>query len=86
MKVDESGVRSLASAALVALLAVVAIYLWFIDMLTMQKEFGAFLASELTAFAMLLYLYLRPTYGEFKKQWFLLGCLFLALCLVLAIL
>jgi hypothetical protein len=86
MKMDESSVRSLASAALVALLAVVAVYLWFIDILTMQKEFGTFLAAELTAFAMLLYLYLKPTHGEFKKQWLLAGCFFLALCLALAIL
>jgi hypothetical protein len=70
----------------VALLAVVAVYLWFIDILTMQKEFGAFLAAELTAFALLLYLCVKPTLGEFKKQWFLVGCLFLAFCLALAVL
>jgi hypothetical protein len=33
---------------------VIAICLWFIDILAMQKQFGAFLAAELTAFSMLL--------------------------------
>lgn len=86
MKLNEAGTRSLASAALVTFLAVVAVYLWLIDILTMQKQFGAFLAAELTAFAMLLYLYGRPIQGEFKKQWFLAGCLFMAFCLALTIL
>lgn len=86
MKLNEAGTRSLASAALVTFLVVVAVYLWLIDIITMQKQFGAFLAAELTTFAMLLYLYGRPIHGEFKKQWFLAGCLFLAFCLALAIL
>jgi len=40
---------------------VIAISLWFIDILAMQKQFRAFLAAELTAFAMLVYLYARRT-------------------------
>ena len=86
MRLDQAGTRSLASVALVAFLVVIAICLWFIDILAMQKQFGAFLAAELTAFAMLLYLYAKPAHGEFRKQWFLAGCLFMAFCLALAIL
>ena len=86
MRLDQAGTRSLAFVALVAFLAVIAIYLWFIDILTMQKQFGAFLAAELTALAMLLYLYAKPPRGEFRKQWFLAGCLFIAFCLALAVL
>jgi hypothetical protein len=85
MRLDEARTRSLVSVTLVAFLAVIAIYLWFIDILTMQKQFGAFLAAELTALAMLLYLYAKPTHGGFRKQWFLAGCLFMAFCLALAI-
>ena len=86
MRLDQAGTRSLVSATLVVFLAVIAVYLWFIDILAMQKQFGAFLAAELAAFAMLLYLYAKPTRGEFRKQWFLAGCLFMAFCLVLAVL
>ena len=86
MRLDQTGTRSLISVALVAFLAVMGVYLWFIDILAMQKEFGAFLAAELAAFAMLLYLYANPNHREFRKQWFLAGCLFMAFCLVLAVL
>jgi len=86
MRLDQTGTRSLISAALVLFLAVIGVYLWFIDILAMQKQFGAFLAAELTAFAMLLYLYANPNRSEFRKQWFLAGCLFMTFCLVLAVL
>jgi len=86
MRLSEEGIRGLVAAAIVSLMVVVAVRLWSIDLLLGQSEFGVFLAIELVAFSMLLYLYTRVSYLHVKKDWFLLGCLCLALLLTLAIL
>ena len=83
MRVYEEGVRVLVSATLVAFLAVVAVYLWFVDLLSNQREFGAFLTAELVAFAMLVYITMKPDYYAVKKSWVLIGCVALALLLAL---
>ena len=83
MRLDEDGVRVLISATLVVFLAVIAVYLWFIDLFSSQREFGAFLAAELVAFAMLVYLATKPDYESVKKSWVLIGCIGLALLLTL---
>ena len=83
MRMDEDGVRVLLSATLVAFLAVLAAYLWFVDLLSNQRQFGAFLTAELVAFAMLVYLTTKPDYDAVKKSWMLMGCVALALCLTL---
>ena len=83
MRLGEEGVRVLTSATLVVLLAVIAVYLWFIDLLSSQREFGAFLTAELIAFAMLVYVSTKPDYDSVKKSWVLIGCIALALLLTL---
>ena len=83
MRMDEDGVRVLLSATLVAFLAVLAAYLWFVDLLLNQRQFGAFLTAELVAFAMLVYLTTKPDYDAVKKSWMLMGCVALALLLTL---
>ena len=86
MKLQEEGVRVLLSATLVAFLAVFAVYLWFVDLLSSQREFGAFLTAELMAFAMLIYITTKPDFDAVKKSWVLAGCIALALLLTLAFL
>ncbi len=86
MRLVEEGIRGLISAALVSYLVVVAIYLWFIDLLTKQQEFGLFLATELLAFGMLLYVSTKPSYRQVNKSWLLAGCIFTAFCLTVALL
>ena len=86
MKLQEEGVRVLLSATLVAFLAVFAVYLWFVDLLSNQREFGAFLTAELMAFAMLVYITTKPDFDAVKKSWVLAGCIALALLLTLAFL
>jgi hypothetical protein len=86
MRLVEEGIRRLISAALVSYLVVVAIYLWFIDLLAKQQEFGLFLATELLAFGMLLYVSTKPGYHEINKSWLLAGCIFTAFCLAVALL
>ena len=86
MRVQEEGVRVLLSATLVVFLAVFAAYLWFVDLLSNQREFGAFLTAELMAFAMLVYITTKPDFDAVKKSWVLAGCIALALLLTLAFL
>jgi len=83
LRLNEEGVRLLLSATLVAFLAVFAVYLWFVDLLSNQREFGAFLTAELVAFAMLVYISTKPDYESVKKAWVLSGCIALALLLTL---
>jgi len=86
LRVQEEGVRVLLSATLVVFLAVFAAYLWFVDLLSNQREFGAFLTAELMAFAMLVYITTKPDFDAVKKSWVLAGCIALALLLTLAFL
>lgn len=86
MRLHEEGVRTLIAAALLAFMVIVAAYLWFIDLLSRQREFTIFLGAELASFSLLLYISTRPSYGEVKKAWFLVGCLSIAFFLILAIL
>jgi len=84
LRLHEEGVRVLLSATLVTFLAIFAVYLWFVDLLSSQREFGAFLTAELVAFAMLVYISTKPDYDAVKKSWVLIGCIAMALFLTLA--
>jgi len=83
LRLNEEGVRVLISATLVVFLAAIAMYLWFVDLLSSQREFGAFLTAELIAFATLVYVSTKPDYDSIKKSWVLAGCIALALLLIL---
>jgi len=83
VRLHEEGVRGLISATLVLFVAVIAVYLWFIDLVTSQREFGAFLTAELVAFATLVYVSTKPDYDSVKKSWLLVGCIVLTLLLIL---
>ena len=66
MRLDEEGLHVLLSGTLVAFLVVFTVFL-VIDLLTGQREFGAFLTAELVAFALLVYVSTRPNY-EFNQE------------------
>jgi hypothetical protein len=83
LRLNEEGVRVLISATLVVFLATIAVYLWFIDLLSSQREFGAFLTAELVAFAILVYVSTKTDYDSVKRSWVLIGCIALALLLTL---
>lgn len=85
MRLGEDEIRTLISAALVAYMVVVASFLWFIDLIAKQGEFGAIFATELLGFAMLVYVSTKPNYGEVKTLWLLVGCLATAFFLVVAL-
>ena len=83
MRLGEEGVRVLISATFVVFLAVIAVHLWFIDLVSSQREFGAFLTAELVAFATLVYVSTKPDYDSVKKSWVIIGCIALTLLLTL---
>ena len=83
MRLDKEGVRVFLSLLLVIFLAAFAVYLWFVDLLSNQREFGAFLTAELIAFAMLVYISTKPDFDAVKKSWVLMGCIALASILAL---
>jgi hypothetical protein len=74
LTLDDQEVTKLVSAALVCYMVVVAVYLWFIDLLAKQDQFGLFLATELAAFSMLIYVATKPTYQNVNRSWVLAGC------------
>ena len=85
MSAGQERLREILSASMLALIAVLTFSLWTLDTFTMQSTFGALLGAELVAFAMMGYVYLKPTYAEIRKGWFLAGCVLLTALLLIAL-
>jgi len=81
---EDAETRKLIALALVALLVVIAGYLWFVDVVSDQQVFGFLLSVEFVAFSMLVYVYIKPELDQVSRSWLLIGCIGLALCLFLA--
>ncbi len=79
------GAGYLISVLLLCFIAVVAAYLWSIDLLTEQRLFGVLLSAVLLAFSMLIYVYRKPSYREMSKLLLVLGYLGLVILLSLGI-
>ncbi len=78
-------VRAWISFSILTFLIVVTTYLWFIDLMAQQRTFGILLGSELVAFSMLIYTTIKPSFEKLSKPWILIGCLSLAILLLLAL-
>jgi hypothetical protein len=85
VKLNQEDVKYPVASALVVLLVMIAVYLWFIDLFSMQRVFGVLLASELVAYAMLAYVYSKQSFSKVSKMWLLLGSLAVASFLFLAL-
>lgn len=85
MKLNQEDVRYRVGWVLVILLAIIAAYLWFIDLFSLQRLFGVLLASELVAFAMLAHVYSKPSFSKVSKAWLLMGSIAVAGFLFLAL-
>jgi len=79
------GAGYLISVLILCFVAVVAAYLWSIDLLTEQRVFGVLLSAVLLAFSMLIYVYRRPSYREMSKLLLMMGYLGLMILLSLGI-
>jgi hypothetical protein len=85
MKFDSESIRALITWSMIAFLVAVTPYLWFIDLLTRQRTFTLLLSAELAAFSMLVYVVTKPSYHSLRKSWMLIGCISLAVLLLLAV-
>ena len=78
MKLDQEALKYPVGWVLVILLATIAMYLWLIDLFSLQRVFGVLLASELVVFAMLAYVYSKTSFSKVSKTWLLLGSIAVA--------
>ena len=85
MKLDQEVVKYPVGWVLVIFLVTIAAYLWLIDLFSKQRVFGVLVASELVAFAMLAYVYSKPSFSKVNKIWLLMGSIAVAVFLFLAL-
>jgi uncharacterized cupredoxin-like copper-binding protein len=66
MKRDNDYLRVI-TAFLLIFLVIVAVGIWFLDLITQQRVFGFLMSAEFVAFAMLVYIYYYEDPAVFKK-------------------
>ena len=85
MKPDDDIVRYSVATLLATAAASILVYLWILDLISFQRVFGAMLGSELIIFAMVVYIYYKPTLTLENSNWLLLGCVVAAAFLLVAV-
>ncbi len=85
MKSDYDIVRYSIATLLATAAGSIVVYLWILDLVSLQRVFGALLGSELVIFAMVVYIYYKPTLTVASNNWLLLGCLVAASFLLIAV-
>jgi len=85
MKPDDDIVRYSVATLLATAAASILVYLWILDLISFQRVFGAMLGSELIIFAMVVYIYYKPTLTVETSNWLLLGCVVAAAFLLVAV-
>ena len=85
MKSNTEKTRRLIASLILLFLTVIAVFVWFLDLVAGQRVFGILLSAELLALSMLIYVYKEPSESEINKPLLLLGELLLGILLILAI-
>jgi peptidoglycan/LPS O-acetylase OafA/YrhL len=85
VKPDEDIIQYSVATLLSTAAASILVYLWIVDLVSLQRVFGALLGSELIIFAMVVYIYYKPTLTKEGNNWLLLGCLIAASFLLVAV-
>jgi hypothetical protein len=85
MKPDDNIVRYSVAMLLATAAASILVYLWILNLVSFQRVFGAMLGSELVIFAMIVYIYYRPTLSVSNSNWLLVGCVIAASFLLIAV-
>ncbi|MDA4111372.1 MAG: hypothetical protein OK439_02455 [Thaumarchaeota archaeon] len=85
MKPDNDIIRYSVATLLATAAASILVYLWILDLVSLQRVFGALLGSELVIFAMVVYIYYKPSLTLESSNWLLLGCLVAAAFLLIAV-
>jgi hypothetical protein len=85
LKIDDDMIRYTVETLLAASAATITVYLWFLNLVANQRTFGAMIGSELVIFAMMIYIYRKPSLTGTTNSWLLFGCATAALFLLLAV-
>ncbi len=85
MSLDERSLKFGVITLLASAAATIAVYLWFLDITTLQRVFGALLASELMIFATVIYVYSKPTITGPYTKWLVMGCITAGAFLLVAV-
>ncbi len=85
MKLDEEMLRYTVAMLLATAAASIAGYLWVVDLVSLQRVFGAMLGSELVIFSMAVYVYLKPSISSTSNTWLLVGCVIAAVFLLISV-
>jgi hypothetical protein len=85
MKVDEETLRYVIGTLFAVAGSSITVYLWYIDLLALQRVFGALLAAGLVIFAMAIYVFTKPSLTGRGNTWLLIGCLGAAILLLMAV-
>jgi hypothetical protein len=85
MRLDEGLLRYAVGTLLAAAGSAIMVYLWYIDLIALQRVFGALLAAGLVIFAMALYVFSKQTITGRENTWLLLGCLGAGALLLMAV-
>jgi hypothetical protein len=85
MMLDDEIIRYAVATLLSTAAATIAVYLWFIDLFSLQRVFGALLGAELVIFSMVIYVYYKPTLQGSNTKLLLGGFLLAAAFLLVAV-
>lgn len=85
MRLDEELLRYAIGTLFAAAGSTIMVYLWYIDLVALQRVFGALLAAGLVIFAMALYVFSKQTLTGKTNTWLLIGCLGAASLLLMAV-
>ncbi len=78
-------IRQALATLLASAAASIAFYLWIVDPVALQREFGAMLGAELVIFSMIVYVFYKHPLTKSNINWLLLGCVTATLFLVIAV-
>jgi len=85
LKVDDEMMRYTVETLLAAAATTLTVYLWLFDIAANQRAFGAMIGSGFVIFAMMIYVYFKPSLSARSNTWLLAGCLVAAIFLLLAV-
>jgi hypothetical protein len=85
LSLDEHTLRYAVETLLASAAATIGVYLWFLDISSLQRVFGALLASELVIFATAIYVFYKPTMTGPNTKWLVMGCATAAVFLLIAV-
>ncbi len=86
MKLEDEFMRYVVATILATAAASIAVFLWIVDLVFLQRVFGAMLAAELVIFSMGAYLYYKPSFASANNAWLFAGFLAAGALLLIAVL